>query len=424
MTTIIVSFVLMAVLLVVAAVCASAETAIFSLSYHDRVKLRKEAPRAATAVNALLARPRELLVSLLFVNLMASTLYMVLTTIVALELESTAAKIVVSAFNLIVHTVLAEVVSKMLAARRRLEFCRWLAPSIRLALAWLGPLRTFLDRGLVAPLTRLFIGPGDRAATMTADDLAALLTVGASEGAIDRDEHRVLRQVVMLNGLRVRDVMTPRVNSPGLELEATEQDVMALAREHGLTRVAVWRQRDELAGVLDVKRFLVRSARMSRPRLAECLEAPHYVPDGASLDKLLGEIRTRGLKLAICVDEHGTITGMVTVADVVQRLIAEVVLDDEESGVALEVEMVGLGEWSVPGRLPARDWAEMFGLVPDLRVTTVSGLVFTRLGRLPRIGDVVRLGSLRVTVESLDGRMVGRARVKIESERAEKEGVA
>jgi CBS domain containing-hemolysin-like protein len=75
--------------------------------------------------------------------------------------------------------------------------------------------------------------------------------------------------------------------------------------------------------------------------------------------------------------------------------------------------MVGLGEWLVPGRLPAREWAEMFGLKPDARVSTVAGLVLARLGRLPVVGDEVRLGNVRLTVEAVEGRVAERVRVRL-----------
>lgn len=414
-TTVALSLLLMLVLLVVCGVCAAAETALFSLSYHDRLKLKRLSPAASRAVGSLLQRPRELLVSLLFINLMASTIYMVLTTIVVMDLTSAIAIVAVSAFNLLLHTVIAEVVSKMLAARRRVDYCRFFSLPILTVFRAMGPLRTFLDRGLVAPLARLFLGPGDRLTAMTADDLSLLLTHAAKDGAIDSDEQRVLRKVVQLNGLRVREVMTPRMDMDWIDESATHDEVIHMARERARTRVPVWRSSDEnmVLGMLDVKKYLVQAARGSRPRILDCLEPVRYVPDTGTLDRLLEEMRARGFKNALCVDEHGAVTGLIAAEDVVKRLINEIVTDDDGIEETGEVKLVGLGEWSVPGRLPARDWAMMFGLPPDPRVATLSGLVFARLGRLPRVGDAVHLGNVRLRVEALDGRMVDRVLVSV-----------
>lgn len=418
--TMLVSFAAMFVLLVVAAVCASAETALFSLAFHERIRLRKIAPKAAHAVALLLARPREFLVSILFVNLMASTLYMVLTTIVAMELQSGLAKLLVSAFNLIVHTVLAEVVSKMVAARRRVEFCRFLAPTVLAGFRVLGPLRVVLDRGLVAPLTRLFIAPESAQQAMTESDLSALLSAGTADGAIDHNEQRVLRQVVRLNTLRVRDVMTPRIDVDWLDLTATPDAIRTLARTSGRTRIPVHAAggESEIAGMLDVKKYLVQAALGKSPPLQDALEPVCFVPERAAVDLLLEDLRRRGAKVAMCVDEHGAIVGVVSIADIVGRLIAESTDDETRTDPADQPQLIGLGTWSVPGRLSAADWAEMFSIPLDRRFSTLSGLIFSQLGRLPRVGDVVHLGNLRLEVESLAGRMADRVRVSLVSDAA------
>jgi CBS domain containing-hemolysin-like protein len=139
-----------------------------------------------------------------------------------------------------------------------------------------------------------------------------------------------------------------------------------------------------------------------------------YVPGSASLDKLLEQFSSAGVKLGLVVDEHGAVIGIVSTENIVQRLIVELT-SDEELELESQVQQIGDARWSVPGRLTVRDWAAMFGLVGgtvEARVSTVGGLIFAKLGRVPRIGDVVTVGNLRLEVLSMvapaDGRGVGR----------------
>jgi CBS domain containing-hemolysin-like protein len=442
------------VLLLAAALCSSAETSLFSLTYHDRVRLKRLSPRAAHAAASLLAAPRELLVGLLFVNMIATALYLVLTSLLVLGNESVLVTVGVSVLNLVLMTVMAEVVSKMLAARYCVEFARLLAPLCLVVLRAMGPLRRVLDRGLIAPLTRLFIPPVKEGTGMSAGDLSALLSAGASEGAIEPDEQRALRQVIHFGGVRVREVMTPRVEMEWLEEGATFDEVARLVRSRGFTRVPVLRspgvgagQRptggggvggaggavgvrgtagatgtggaggvdEEVAGVLDVKRYLVRAARGSNPRVTDCLDPAKFVPERATLDQLLEQFRSGTGKVALAVDEYGGLAGIVTLADCVKRLVVEF-SGEQDAGADGGVELHGLGEWSVPGRFPARDWSEMFGIAADPRATTVSGLVFSRLGRVPVVGDVVSMGNVRIRVAKVQGRIAERVIVSLAPE--------
>ncbi len=429
--TVVAILAILPLLLAAAAVFSAAETAIFSLTYSDRVRLRKQHPKLARVVSQLLARPQDVLVTLLFFNMMATTLYFVLTSLLLLEASETGNRLLglaVSAINLLLMTVVAEVVSKMLAARQRVEFVRLLAPLVLWMMGALGPVRSFVVRSVVAPLTRVFVPPegeDDSMRSMTPEELAAVLHVGEQEGAIDSDEQRVLRQVIHLGSQRVRDVMTPRTDMEWLDEKAAPDQVIDLTRRKRLTRLPIARAGgggldEQVIGILDVKRYLAAFARThTPPKLGAFLDPPRYVPERVSLDGLLEQLRRWGAKVALCVDEHGAIVGVVSARDVVKQIAAELRGDFGAGGEAQQVEQGGERNWLAPGRFPARDLMEMFGLPRDPRVSTVAGLVLSLLGRLPQVGDAVRVGNLRLKVEAVTGRVVDRVRVEIVPESAE-----
>lgn len=455
LATIVILLVLPA-LVVLAAWCASMETALYSLSYQDRLRLRKLNPAAAKAVHELLARPRATLVSLLFVNMISTTLFMVLTAVLEESVTSKLWSVILVAFNVVVMTVAGEVISKVLAARQRVKFCAWFAQSVLTVVRAMGPLRSVLDGILITPLVRVVCGveatnggsgSGRSDTRLSEDELAALLVHGRDEGAIDEGEVSVLRQVIGLGSVRVREVMVPRVDVEWIEdHEPAWERVTELVKRTGLTRVPVVKRGgdldDDVQGLLNAKRYLAAVARARTGgapagEMKAYFEAVTYMPASATLDRALELYRTRGVKTALCVDERGAVVGVVSMTDVARRLMIEMGEtntthdgsapsgmsgtapgDSNDSGVVA----ISPGRWSVPGRLSVRDWGAMFGVKTDRRVTTIAGLVMDRLGRVPRLGDEVRLGNLVISVRALSGRVADRLEVRLDSEGAAGKG--
>lgn len=447
LATIVILLVLPA-LVVLAAWCASMETALYSLSYQDRLRLRKLNPAAARAAHELLARPRATLVSLLFVNMIGTTLFMVLTAVLEESVSSKVWSVVLVIFNVVLMTVAGEVISKVLAARQRVQFCAWFAQSVLTVVRAMGPLRTVLDGILITPLVRLVCGveathggggSGRSDTRLSEDELAALLVHGRDEGAIDEGEVSVLRQVIGLGSVRVREVMVPRVDVEWIEdHEPAWERVVELVKRTGLTRVPVVKRGgdldDDVQGLLNAKRYLAAVARARTGgapagEMKAYFEAVTYVPASATLDRALELYRTRGVKTALCVDERGAVVGVVSMTDIARRLMVEMGEtnttqdgsapsgmsgtapgDSNDSGVVA----ISPGRWSVPGRLSVRDWGAMFGVKTDRRVTTIAGLVMDRLGRVPRVGDEVRLGNLVISVQELSGRVADRLEVRLD----------
>jgi putative hemolysin len=406
---------------------SGSETALFSLSYADRARLRRESPGAASAAGALLGHPRALLISLLLANNAVNVLYMVVSSVFAArigqEFEGRGAKVLAILFavgSLLALILLGEILPKLLARRLRVEFCRLAAPPVLAIHRLIGPARSFVDHGLVAPLSRLLAPARPRERTVTTEELSALLELSAREGVIAAEDHRLLEDVVELSTIRVRDVMTPRVDVTWLPADATEERVVEAVRLTGRSRFPVHRPADDtdLLGWLDAKIYLVARQVMQRPpAVTDCLRPVLFVPERARLDQLLDLLRRSKRYEAVCVDEYGSVVGIVAIDDVLRQLVAEPA--GEGGPDASGVERVAAGTWRVSGRMSVKDLAEFFerpgmgGNGLDRSVSTVGGLILLRLGRVPRVGDVVTLGNVSLRVESMDQRAVRGVLVEI-----------
>jgi putative hemolysin len=414
-------------LMAASAVCSASETALFSLTHSDRLRLRKANPGAARAVATLLAQPRRLLVLLLLCNTTVNVAYFVLSRIMAERFESPGAALVVGVGAVLLLILFGEVVPKSLAAVYRVRAAALIARTILLAGRVLGPLCALVDALAVRPLSLIARPAGaGAAASITVDELSALLEAGADRGVIEESEQRLLSDVVELGTLHVRDIMTPRVDIHWLDQRASPERLIDLIRTTGHTKFPVCRGSLDggVIGLVNGKHYLAARAAGAlgeRTGPGQNTVPIPYVPERARLDKLLDLFGDRGTHVALCVDEAGAVTGLVEVEDVVRQLVrtgAEVPGSDTEG-----VTQTAPGVWSVPGRLSIHEWAEFFGeavtgarLGPSWgsrRVSTVGGLIFSRLGRVPRAGDGVRIGNVALRVEAMNGRVIERVSVSV-----------
>lgn len=412
---------LLPVLIAASAACSGSETALFSLTHADRIRLRKQSPAAADRVAALLESPRAFLVTVLLGNVFVNTAYFAVAVKVGAAFGSHAAEAAVGVGALLVLILFGELVPKSLAAAHRVAICRVLTVPMLLAFRVLWPIRAAAEFFVIAPLARLVRPAGaSEMAAVTADELAAMLKVGGQQGVLHKDEERQLADVLRLRSVRVREVMVPRVEMEWVDASATVEQVLELSRQTRHMKFPVCKDTiDEgVVGVVRLQKLLPdlnRSKVQGRHTIAPYIEAPLFVPERARLDQLLSRMREAGTDMACCVDEYGAVTGLVSTEDIIRELVTHSASDAaaEES----ELRMVSPGVWEAPGRLSVRDWREFFAAAgpgaADSRVTTIGGLILAKLGRLPQVGDWVKLGNVSLKVVSLEGRSVDRVEISI-----------
>jgi len=203
------------------------------------------------------------------------------------------------------------------------------------------------------------------------------------------------------------------VRVEALRADATVADLVLKARETGFSRFPVHHgSLDEVSGIVHVKQaFAVPSAlRVSTPLSA--LTRPVYsVPETLEGDALLDRLRASGLQTALVVDEYGGTAGLVTLEDVVEEIVGDV-RDEHDRGEAAPVRSLGKDSWIVSGLLRDDEVEEATGFtMPEGDYETLAGLVLARLGRIPDVGDEIRVDGWRVTVMRMDKHRVAELRV-------------
>lgn len=376
------------------------ETTYFALTPAERIRLRRTHPVPAAVVDRLLSRPRGLLVSTMLGSLVASTAYFVVSSVLVTRFEhDLAMSVALAVLSLFGMVLSAEVLPKLVGIADRVRSARLAAAPTALFNALMRPVSEGIDRFVLAPFGRLAAG-SQPAGVLDATELAALLEHSAREGSIDMREREAIEGVLRLRRLRVRDVMTPRVDMRSAWVDASDEEILAVAASARLTHLPlVGDGPDDVRGILDLKRYFLPAR---RPARASCVLPPRYVPELASLEQLLEHFRRSGTKLAMAVDEYGGVAGIVALEDCVEEIVGDIAGIGEQV-IDAPVE-IAPGRWRVSGEMSVARWSETFGArAVSPRSSTVAGLVLERLSRLARVGDVVELANLRIEVERCEG---------------------
>lgn len=392
----------MGVLLLCSAVASASETALLGLSRSKRSALRNTHPKTALAVDRLLANPRQLLLQVLLLNMVVNVGYFIATSILTLHAESTTARIIISISSLFAIILVGEVFAKLAAVAFNTTCLNIVAPLHNLVRQPLRPLISILERFFILPGTRLLVPGPPPPPGITPEEMSTLLAMGTTEGLIDQSEQDLLSAIVMLSQRKVEEIMRPRVDFTWLDADAANDDVLSACKKSGASRFPVFEGGLDGTpiGMTDAKKILAGST------IRESLVPLLFIPEQATLETLLAQLRDNAQTIALAVDEHGTVVGIVTLADIADQLLAGISI--HQSTEAQDIQMIGPATWSVPGRIAVNEWAALFGGLELKNATakTLAGLIMHTLARVPKAGDEIDLGSATLKVQSMNDLVV------------------
>jgi CBS domain containing-hemolysin-like protein len=233
----------------------------------------------------------------------------------------------------------------------------------------------------------------------------------ASMGVLEKDTATLLDRSLTFARLSAADVMTPRPSIHALAADDSVDEIVQLARRTGHSRFPVYGESmDDIVGVVHLKAAIgVPRERRADVPAAALMTEPLRVPETAHLDGLVAELRARGYQMAIVVDEYGGTAGVVTLEDLVEEIVGEV-LDEHDRSRAGVVRTAGSVQF--PGDLRPDEVLDRAGVrVPEGEVyDTVGGYIMSVLERIPVVGDEVPLEDGMLSVQRMDGRRIDRVR--------------
>ena len=325
------------------------------------------------------------------------------------------ALVIVTVLLAIFTIVFAELVPKTLALAHPERFALTLSRPIDFLGRVLGPLVRMLT-GVTRAITRILGSEVSSDAQITAEELRLIVERGGEQGVLEAEEEQMINAVIELGGRRVHEVLVPRVSIVGIRAEASFEEAIDIVVEEGHSRIPAYEESiDEVVGILYAKDLLpyLKSDAAPRPSLRALLRPPVLVPESMTIDDLLHELQRRKVHIAIVLDEYGGTAGIVTIEDLLEEIVGEI--QDEYDVEEPMVVRISEHEARVDGRADVNELREVFDISLDLEdeeeYDTVGGLLYHRMSGVPSPGDRIKVDGLTLTVETTDGRRVGKVLV-------------
>jgi len=407
--------VLLAVLLFCSAFFSGSETALFSLSRLDLQQLRRERNPHSETLHALLDQPRRLIISILTGNELINIAATVNAAGILVILYGDARAGWISIIVMVPLVLLfGEVTPKTIAVSNPVRFSTTVvAGPMSLWVRLVSPLRNVI-RLVSDKLTTRIVGEQATAESLlNVDEFLTLVEQVAQGGELDATERALINNLLEANETEIVEIMTPRTRMDFLNAEMPLREMIDKFRKYQHTRVPIFRvHRDNLVGFLhaeDVLQLLSDSVDISDLTPEEIVHPPVVVPLTKKVDEMFDFFRENGVRAAVCLNEFGGVEGFITIYDVLTFIFGDI--SGESHGQALYHER-DLNIYELPGEMKLTDVNNLthFGL-EDPRMTTIGGVAFRHLDRLPRVGDRVVIDDIALTVLDMDAHRISKVRV-------------
>ena len=402
-------------LIVLSAFFSSSEIAMFSLPAHRTEALVEDGVPGAHTLKALKADPHRLLVTILVGNnLVNIAMSSISTGLLAIYLTQGQA-VVAATFGITAIVLLfGESAPKSYAVENTESWALTISKPLKLAEKVLLPLILLFDY-----LTRVVNKiTGGRSAIetsyVTREEIQDIIETGEREGVLDEEEREMLQRTLRFNDIIAKEVMTPRLDMTAVAKDASIREALETAIQSGHARLPVYEgSLDNVIGVVHI-RDLVRDLDYGEKFadnivLEELIEPTLHVPESKNVDDLLTEMRAERLHMVIVIDEFGTTEGLVTMEDLTEEIVGEILEGEEEE----PIEYIGDDTVTVKGEVNIEEVNEALDLeLPEgQEFETIAGFIFNRAGRLVEEGETITYEGVEIRIEQVENTRIMKARI-------------
>ena len=397
-------------LLAAVALMAASETAITRTNRVRAYHLVEEGKRGARALQRITDNPPPFLNVVLLLTMLATVGGTTLAADIAHRHLHHFAELISTVVMTLLLFVFAEVTPKTFAIQQTDRVALRVAPIITALTSVFGPVANVLLKvaNVVMPGRGLPHGP-----YVTEQEIKTMAEVASDEDQIEEEEKELIHSIFEFGDAIVREVMTARPDVVAIEDDKPLEDVMDLVFQHGYSRIPVFHEDiDEVVGIIYAKDVLkaMRQNRGAKTPVTELVRPARVVPESKKCAELLREMQRKKFHIAMVTDEYGSISGLVTLEDLLEELVGEITDEyDRDEPVMIPV---GEGRYRVDGRIPIDELNEQLDVdLPQDEWDTVGGLILHLLGAIPSEGQEVAYDNIRFKAERVQGRRIARVLV-------------
>lgn len=400
--------ILLVVLVLLSGVFSSTEIAMFSISEFKIRHLVETKKRNALLLQKLKKKSHKLLIIILIGNNVVNIASASIATAIAIDMFDNAAIGIATGVMTLIILVFGEIVPKAFATKNSQRIALGMAPIINFLMKMFYPFVVVFDK-----LTNSIV-PADTSILprVTEEEVRDIVDLSEEQGSIKELEKEMIQNIFALDDTTVEEIMTPRPDIVAFEVSKTIEDVIDQIKKTGLSRIPIFEDElDNTKGFIHAKDLLSVDP---HTQLTDLARAVFFVPETKRVDQLLREFKQKKMHIAMVVNEHGTVVGLITIEDLLEEIVGEI-YDETDAMEELEndVKKINDSEFLIKGRAEIDDVEDALGIqIHDDDNSTISGFIMSKLNRIPQEEERFRHEGYLFVVKKVENQRIELVLVK------------
>ena len=398
---------------------AASEVALFSLSPQNLNELASSSSAKAKIINKLLSKPKKLLATILVAN---NFLHIAIVILFSFSLDEVFSTITSSVLKFAVEVILVtflillfgEVLPKIYASRNNIKFASFISYPLSILDKLLSPISLPM-RSLTLFLQNKL---GKQKTNFSVDQLSQALELTSTDDT-SSEEQKILEGIVSFGNTDTKQVMSPRIDIFGLDIDETFAEIYPKIVEKGYSRIPVYQDNiDNIKGVLFIK-DLIPHINKKEFDWKELLREPFFVPENKKLDNLLKDFQGMKSHLAIVVDEYGGTSGLVSLEDIIEEIVGDI--SDEFDDENINYSKIDENNFLFEGKINLKDFYRIIDVDEDSfeirkgEAETLAGFILEILGNFPKKGQKIQFENCLFKIELVDKKRIKQIKVTIDA---------
>ena len=411
-TSDILQLVILVLLLSASAFFSSAETALMTSNKLRIRNLAENGDKRAEKVLEITANTDKMLSAILIGNNIVNLSASALSTTLTLKVFGSSLVGVATGILTFLILVFGEITPKNVASKNAEDMALKYIGIISVLVIVLTPVIYVVNK-VAGIVISLFVKNNDDNNMVTEDELRAMVEVSHEDGVIEKEEKKMIVNVVDFGDTVAGDIMLPRVDMVMVSVESSYGEILKIFREERYTRIPVYEESpDNVIGILNVKDFLLIEDKENFS-VKEHLREPLYTYEYKKTSSLMVDMRKTGANIVIVLDEYGTTVGLITLEDMLEEIVGEIRDEfdaDEDEGITKISET----EYLIDGSTNLDDVNDRIGLeLSSEEYESIGGIIMEKLGRLPVEGEVITFDNIILTVKKMDHARIEKVGLKL-----------
>ncbi len=400
----------MIILLVLSGFFSGSEVALISLSKFRVRHLLERKKAGAKYIKKLKDEPQRMLSTILIGNNLVNVAASAMATSIAISMFGSAGIGIATGIMTFLILVFGEITPKTIATQHNEAISLFVARPLWYMGIVLAPILNLLDI-FVARITNA-LGITKPETTFTEEDVKMVLKEAEEEGTIKEIEKKMVHKIFEFDDINVREIMTPKADMVIINKKCNVKDIVNLYLKKHFSRVPVYENsKDNIVGIIYVKDVLpyLKKKKLSIP-VQKIMKNLYFVPETKKIGNMLKQFQKRKEHMAIIVDEHGSVIGLVTLEDVVEEIVGEIM--DETDMIDPDIRKINTKTWIVKGKADIDEVNQKLKIkIKEKGFGTLSGFILHHTGHIPKQNEEITFGKFTLKVEELEGNRISRVKV-------------